>query len=419
MSESREIAALHVTPARNEALSIGKVLVDYETSAPADGQLDPEVTILMPCLNESETLETCIRKAQGFLAANRIFGEIVVSDNGSTDGSQEIARNCGARVVDVPVRGYGAALIYGSQAARGKYIIMGDSDDSYDFSDLLPFVRELRGGSELVMGNRFRGGIKPGAMPWLNRWLGTPVLSALGRLFFGAPIGDFNCGLRGFSVDASKRMDLRTTGMEFASEMIVKAALLKLKISEVPTTLSPDGRSRPPHLRRWRDGWRHLRFMLLYSPRWLFLYPGGLLMFLGLLLNLWLLPGPRFIGKVGFDIHTMIYAAIMMFVGYQAVTFAVFTKVFAIKHGLLPQDVKFHRVFRITLETGLAVGGVLVALGLAISVLALGFWETQGFGPLDPVRTLRVVTPGTICLTLGFQTIFSSFFLSVLGLAKR
>lgn len=416
MNESHEISELNGESSRN---SIAKVLVNYATSVTGDGQSDPEVTILMPCLNESETLEVCIRKAQGFLEANEVRGEIVVSDNGSSDGSQEIARRCGAKVVDVPVRGYGAALIYGSSEARGKYIIMGDSDNSYDFSDLQPFLKELRGGSELVMGNRFRGGIKPGAMPWLNRWLGTPVLSALGRLFFGSPIGDFNCGLRGFSADAFKKMDLRTTGMEFASEMIVKAALLNLKISEVPTTLSPDGRSRPPHLRRWRDGWRHLRFMLLYSPRWLFLYPGGLLMMLGLLLNLWLLPGPRFIGKVGFDIHTMIYAAIMMFVGYQAVTFAVFTKVFAITHGLLPHDPKFHRAFRITLETGLAVGGVLVALGLIISALAVGYWGRHGFGPLDPIRTLRVVTPGTICLTIGFQTVFSSFFLSVLGLVKR
>ena len=418
MSEDRE-ARLAQEPARQETLSIGKVLVNYEDADLRGDNVDPELTILMPCLNESETLAVCIRKAQEFLKANRIQGEIVISDNGSTDGSQDIARSCGARVVDVPIRGYGAALIYGSRAARGKYIIMGDSDDSYDFSDLLSFVRELRGGSELVMGNRFRGGIKPGAMPWLNRWLGTPVLSAFGRLFFGSPIGDFNCGLRGFSADAFKKMDLRTNGMEFASEMIVKATLLKLKISEVPTTLSPDGRSRPPHLRRWRDGWRHFRFMLLYSPRWLFLYPGGLLMMLGLLLTLWLLPGPRFIGKVGFDIHTMIYAAIMMFVGYQGVTFAVFTKVFAITHGLLPHDAKFHRAFRITLETGLAVGGILVALGLIISVVALGYWERQGFGPLDPIRTLRVVTPGTICLTIGFQTVFSSFFLSVLGLAKR
>ncbi|MBZ5547030.1 MAG: glycosyltransferase family 2 protein [Acidobacteriia bacterium] len=419
MSELREISEVNAKSARNESVSIGKVSVNYGTSVTGEDQSDPEVTILMPCLNESETLEVCIRKAQGFLDANQVRGEIVVSDNGSTDGSQEIARSCGARVVDVPIRGYGAALIYGSRAARGKYIIMGDSDDSYDFSDMLPFVRELRGGSELVMGNRFRGEIKPGAMPWLNRWLGTPVLSALGRLFFGSPIGDFNCGLRGFSAGAFQKMDLRTNGMEFASEMIVKATLLKLKISEVPTTLSPDGRSRPPHLRRWRDGWRHLRFMLLYSPRWLFLYPGGLLMTLGLLLSLWLLPGPRFIGRVGFDIHTMIYAAIMMFVGYQAVTFAVFTKVFAITHGLLPKDAKFHRAFRITLETGLAVGGVLVALGLIISMVALGYWERRGFGPLDPIRTLRVVTPGTICLTIGFQTVFSSFFLSVLGLVKR
>ena len=417
MNEASKISEVNSQPPRNEALGIDKVLVKYE--GVADAVQNPEVTILMPCLNERETLGICIRKAQAFLEKNQIEGEVVVSDNGSTDGSQEIARECGARVVDVPTRGYGAALIYGSRAARGKYIIMGDSDDSYDFSDLLAFVKDLRIGNELVMGNRFRGGIKPGAMPWLNRWLGTPVLSALGRLFFGSAIGDFNCGLRGFSADAFKQMDLKTTGMEFASEMIVKAALLKLRISEVPTTLSPDGRSRPPHLRRWRDGWRHLRFMLLYSPRWLFLYPGSALMILGLLLTLWLLPGPRFIGRVGFDIHTMIYAALMMFVGYQAVTFAIFTKVFAITHGLLPQDPKFRRAFRLTLETGLTLGGVLVALGLIISAFAVRFWERQGFGPLDPIQTLRVVTPGTICLTIGCQTVFSSFFLSVLGLVRR
>ena len=419
MSEVSKISELSSQPGPNDAVSLREVLMKYETPDAGHAESNPEITILMPCLNESETLERCIRKARAFLETNHVRGEIVVSDNGSTDGSQDIARACGARVVDVPLRGYGAALIYGSRAARGTYIIMGDSDDSYDFSDLLAFVQDLRSGKDLVMGNRFRGGIKPGAMPRLNRWLGTPVLSALGRLFFGSPIGDFNCGLRGFSTAAFKKMDLRTTGMEFASEMIVKATLLKLKISEVPTTLSPDGRSRPPHLRRWRDGWRHLRFMLLYSPRWLFLYPGGLLMLLGLLLTLWLLPGPRFIGRVGFDVHTMIYAAIMMFVGYQAVTFAVFTKVFAITHGLLPHDPKFRRAFRITLEMGLAVGGTLIAVGLVISAMALGLWERQGFGSLDPIRTLRVVTPGTICLTLGCQTIFSSFFLSVLGLVTR
>jgi glycosyltransferase involved in cell wall biosynthesis len=419
MSEPREILGVRNQPAREEALSIDKVLVNYETPLHDDGPSDLELTILMPCLNESETLEVCIRKAQNFLHANQIRGEVVISDNGSTDGSQDIARACGARVIDVPVRGYGAALIYGSRAALGKYIIMGDSDDSYDFGDLLLFVKDLRLGNELVMGNRFRGGIRPGAMPFLNRWLGTPVLSALGRLFFGSPIGDFNCGLRGFSANAFKKMDLRTNGMEFASEMIVKATLLKLKISEVPTTLSPDGRSRPPHLRRWRDGWRHLRFMLLYSPRWLFLYPGGLLMALGAFLTLWLLPGPQFIGKVGFDVDTMIYAAIMIFVGYQAVTFAVFTKVFAITHGLLPHDGKFHRALKMTLETGLAAGGFLLLAGLVISALALGLWEKHGFGLLDPIHTLRVVTPGTICLTIGFQTVFSSFFLSVLGLGRR
>ena len=419
MSDYQQMQERTENPARNEPLRIDELRLNYDPADAAQQADGPEVTILMPCLNEQETLETCVRKAKIFLEANHVSGEIVVSDNGSSDGSQEIAERCGARVVNVPIRGYGAALIYGGKAARGKYIIMGDSDDSYDFSALLPFVSALRSGSELVMGNRFRGGIKPGAMPWLNRWIGTPILSAFGRLFFGSPIGDFNCGLRGFSADAFRKMDLRTTGMEFASEMIVKATLLKLRISEVPTTLSPDGRSRPPHLRRWRDGWRHLRFMLLYSPRWLFLYPGGLLFVLGLLINLWLLPGPRFIGGVGFDVHTMIYAAIMMFVGYQAVTFALFTKVFAITHGLLPHDPKFRQALKVTLETGLAVGGTLVLFGLVISAIAVGHWEKHGFGPLDPIHTLRVVMPGTICLTIGCQTVFSSFFLSVLGLARR
>src|SRR5271157_2993377 len=316
------------------------------TPLPETGESDLELTILLPCLNEAETLESCIRKAQGFLERNHIRGEIVVSDSGSQDGSRDIARRCGARVVDVPIRGYGAALIHGSLVARGKYIIMGDSDDSYDFSDLLPFLEKLRAGHDLVMGNRLSGSIKPGAMPWMNRWIGTPVLSALGRLFFHCQVGDFNCGLRGYSAEAFRKMDLRTTGMEFASEMIVKATLLKLRIAEIPITLSPDGRTRRPHLRPWRDGWRHLRFMLLYSPRWLFLYPGCLLMAMSLVTALWLLPGPRTLGSVTFDIHTLFFAAMSLLVGFQAILFAVFSKTVAITQHLLPPDPKMDKLLR-------------------------------------------------------------------------
>ena len=420
MSESRKISELSSQPVRNEPLGISKVLVNYEPSVAGDSQLDPEVTILMPCLNESETLEVCIRKAQGFLEANQVRGEIVVSDNGSTDGSQEIAQRCGARVVDVPVRGYGAALIYGSSEARGKYIIMGDSDDSYDFSHLLSFVEKLREGYDLVMGNRLMGGIKPGAMPWKNRWIGTPALSAFGRIFFGCPVGDFNCGLRGFSVDAFRKMNLRATGMEFASEMIVKATLLKLKITEVPTTLSPDGRTRAPHLRPWRDGWRHLRFMLLCSPRWLFLYPGFLLAMAGLLSGAWLLPGPRTIGKVTLDIHTLFFSAIGVLLGFQAMLFAVFSKTFAIADGLLPPDRKMDRLYRVfVLEVWLLVGALLVALGLGGAVSRVVVWEHQSFGGLDPTHVMRVAIPSGLSLALGFQIILSAFFLSLLRMGRK
>ena len=381
---------------------------------------NPELTVVMPCLNEAETLETCIRKARGFLERHQIRGEIVVGDNGSTDGSQDVARRCGARVVDVPVRGYGAALYYATLAARGKYVIMGDSDDSYDFSSLLPFVEKLRTGFDLVMGNRFEGGIRPGAMPWKNRWLGTPVLTGIGRLFFHCPVRDFNCGLRGYSLEAFKKMDLRTTGMEFASEMIIKATLLRMKIAEVPTTLSPDGRSHPPHLRPWRDGWRHFRFMLLYSPRWLFLYPGIILMAVGLLGGLWLLPGPRTVGAVTFDVHTLLYAAAAVLLGFQAIAFAVLAKVFAISEGLLPEDPRLKWLFRFgTLEVGLVIGGLLILLGFAGTFLAFGSWAARHFGPLDVTRTLRMVIPAVTSLTLGIQVFLSSFFLSVLGLKRR
>jgi len=386
-----------------------------ETPAP-----DLELTILLPCLNEAETLETCIRKAQGFLETNHIRGEILVSDNGSQDGSQDIARRCGARVVDAPKRGYGAAMIHGSFAARGKYIIMGDSDDSYDFSNLMPFLQKLRDEHDLVMGNRLAGGIKPGAMPWMNRWVGTPVLSALGRLFFHCPVGDFNCGLRGYSAEAFRQMDLRTIGMEFASEMVVKATLLKLQIAEVPTTLSPDGRSRPPHLRPWRDGWRHLRFMLLYSPRWLFLYPGCLLMAIGLTVALLLLPHPRALGGVTFDIHTLFFAAMLVLVGFQAILFAVFSKTFAITERLLPRDPKMDRLLRyLQLESGLLVGIALIAYGIGGAIYGVKAWEMHGFGPLLPTRVMRTIIPAGTSLVLGCEVILSSFFLSVLGMGRK
>ena len=379
-----------------------------------------EISVVMPCLNESETLATCIGKAQEAMARLGLRGEVIVADNGSTDGSQQIAADLGARVVPVAMRGYGAALQSGIAAARGTYVLMGDADDSYDFTQVGVFLDKLREGYDLVMGNRFQGEILPGAMPPLHRYLGNPVLTAVGRLFFDCPVGDFHCGLRAFRREAIEGLQLRTTGMEFASEMVVKATRFGLRVTEIPTTLAPDGRSRAPHLRTWRDGWRHLRFLLIYSPRWLFLYPGFLLMLLGGSLTAWLLPGPRYIGRVGFDVDTMVFAAAFIFVGYQAVIFALFTKVFAITEGMLPADKQMERLLDIvTLETGLLVGGLLVACGTAISLIAVNHWRTLGFGPLDPTTTFRAVMPAAIFLTTGVQTIFSSFFLSVLGMARR
>lgn len=387
---------------------------------PIDAESLPEVSIVMPCLNESETLATCIGKAQSALAACGVRGEIIVADNGSTDGSQKIAAALGARVVSIDAKGYGSALKGGIAAARGKYIIMGDADDSYDFTDLAPFIEKLREGFELVMGNRFKGGIKPQAMPPLHKYLGNPVLTSIGRLLFRSPCGDFHCGLRGFSKAAITKLDLQTTGMEFASEMVVKATIHGTRIAEVPTTLSPDGRSRPPHLRSWRDGWRHLRFLLLYSPRWLFLYPGLLLMMAGLLGWLWLLPGPRFVGHVRFDVNTILYAALSIIIGYQAVVFAIFTKVFAINEGLLPEDARLTKLFRhFNLEVGLISGGSLLLAGITSTLYVLNSWEAKSFGMLDTSLSLRIVIPAVTMTALGFQTILSSFFLSVLGMKRR
>ncbi|MEM7172047.1 MAG: glycosyltransferase family 2 protein [Pseudomonadota bacterium] len=374
----------------------------------------------MPCLNEAETIGICIDKALEFLQVSAINGEVLIADNGSHDGSIQIAEAKGARVIRVEQKGYGAALMGGLEQAHGRFIIMGDADNSYDFESLEVFLSKLREGHHLVMGNRFQGGIAPGAMPPLHRYLGNPVLSGIGRLFFRVPIGDFHCGLRGFDRQAVMELGLNTTGMEFASEMVVKASLQSLSIAEVPTTLSPDGRSRPPHLRSWRDGWRHLRFLLLFSPRWLFLYPGLLLMAVGLGSMMWLLSGPQLLGSLNFDVNTLVYCAAALICGYQAVAFAVFTKVYAINAKLLPEDPRLTRFTDLfSMEVGLLIGLGLLTMGILISAFALQAWGRGSFGNLDPAQSLRMVIPAVTALVLGIQTLFSSFFLSVLGLRTR
>jgi glycosyltransferase involved in cell wall biosynthesis len=378
-----------------------------------------ELTILMPCLNEAETLAICIAKACDYLRRSGVRGEVVIADNGSTDGSQTIAVEAGARVVPIAAKGYGNALIGGIRAARGRFVIMGDSDDSYDFSALDGFVGRLRDGFALVMGNRFKGGIKPGAMPPLHRYLGNPVLTAIGRLFFGGPCGDFHCGLRGFDRDAILGLDLRATGMEFASEMVVKATIHGLRVTEVPTTLSPDGRSRPPHLRSWRDGWRHLRFLLLFSPRWLFLYPGFALFLAGVAGMVWLLPGERAIGGVSVGIHTLFYASLAVSVGFESMLFYVFARLFGIREGLVAPDEPFLRMTRrLTLEAGLLTGLALLVCGITLAALAVSTWSRGAFGALVPEDTMRLVIPSGTCILLAFQTAFGAFFLSVLDLRR-
>ncbi len=386
----------------------------------AEVPASPELTLVMPCLNEARSLGDCIREAQAAIAQAGLSGEIVIADNGSSDESVTIATRLGARVVSVAEKGYGHALRGGIAAARGRYIVMGDADGSYDFSHLSRFVNELRAGADLVMGNRFRGGVQPGAMPWKNRYIGNPVLSFIGRLFFRTSLGDFHCGLRGFSADAYRRMNLRTTGMEFASEMVIKSVVLGLKVSEVPTTLRPDRRDRPPHLRPWRDGWRHLRFMLLFSPRWLFFYPGLFLMGAGTIVGAALLPGPLRIGHVYLDVHTLLFAAGGVLIGFQAVSFAALSKYFTIRAGLRPKSAQFESwLDKLTLESGIIVGGALLLGGVLLWVGALWYWRSQGFGNLQPAQTLRWVIPGTLCLALGCQMILTSFFLGVLRLDTR
>jgi hypothetical protein len=389
-------------------------------SSTSDSKEQIELSVVLPCLNEVETLGRCIIKARQAMEGIGISGEIIVADNGSSDGSQSIAERLNASVVTISEKGYGSALMGGIVAARGKWIIMGDADDSYDFSHIPRFVEKLREGYDLVMGNRFQGGIQPGAMPPLHRYFGNPVLSGIGRLFFHSPCGDFHCGLRGFCKEAILGLGLQTTGMEFASEMVVKATIFGLRIGEVPTTLSPDGRSHTPHMRSWRDGWRHLRFLLLYSPRWLFLYPGLALTAMSTLLMVWLIPGPRQVGQVTLDVHTLLYAAVGILVGYQAVLFAVLSKVFAMTTGLVPWTPKLQRVFRIiTLETGLLAGAVLVIAGLMSLFFVFLFWSGESFGPLNTQRTLRLVIPGVVATALGFQTVMASFLLSMMGLPRK
>jgi glycosyltransferase involved in cell wall biosynthesis len=376
-----------------------------------------ELTILMPCLNEGETLARCIIKAQAFLRRTATAGEVLVADNGSVDGSQAIAEANGARVVPVTQKGYGAALAGGISAARGRFVIMGDADDSYDFSQLDAFLEQLRAGADLVMGNRFRGGIGPGAMPWHHRYLGNPVLSFLGRLFFKTPIRDFHCGLRGFSRSAILALNLRTTGMEFASEMVVKATLAQLDVREVPTTLAKDGRSRPPHLRSIRDGWRHLRFLLLFSPRWLFLYPGIALLWIGLVVGAILLPGPVRYGSVTFDVHSFLVAAICVILGVQSIAFAIIGRRFASRYGFIPPSGNYDRLLEaLTLERILLAAIVLMVAGLG--ALGWGFleWAERGFGPLAPATTMRAMILALTALVCGFQLMMSGFMSSMINI---
>jgi hypothetical protein len=379
-----------------------------------------QLTILMPCLNEAETLGTCIGKANAWIARSGIQAEVLVADNGSTDGSQELARSLGARVVAVSQRGYGAALYHGSLAARGAWIIMGDSDDSYDFGRLDAFVARLKEGYDLVMGNRFLGGIAPGAMPWKNRYIGNPVLTWIGRLLFNCPVRDFHCGLRGFTKEAFLRMDLRTTGMEYASEMVIKATLFGMRVCEVATTLSKDGRSRPPHLRPWRDGWRHLRFMLLFSPRWLFVIPGAMITVASLVVYLALLAGPVALGGVVFDIHTLLFAEAGIILGALALSTGVGVRLFGMREGLLKQHPLLEWVYRSpVLEVGGGAGLILLVVGMLMGAMAVSDWATAGFGALVPGKVIREVSLSTLLFILGGIVLMTSLLIGFLSLPTR
>lgn len=379
-----------------------------------------KLSIVMPCLNEQETLAKCIEKALLFFEKSELKGEIIIADNGSTDGSQEIAKKLGVTLVNVIEKGYGNALQGGIAAVNGDYIIMGDADDSYDFSSLELYVSKLDEGFELVLGNRFKGGIQKNAMPFLHKYLGNPVLSFLGRLFFKSNLGDFHCGLRGFTKDAYHKMQLSTTGMEFASEMIVKSHLLNLKITEVPTILYKDGRSRPPHLKTWSDGWRHLRFLLLYSPKWLFLQPGIFLMIFGFFSSMFLIVKPLKISDVVFDVHTLLFCNAFFLIGFQFVVFYGFTKVVTVTQKLLPKSKKYDAFFKIiNLEKGLLIGTFFVIAGLGLSFYGLQIWSNQNYGAMDLRHTLRIIIPAVTIIVIGIQIILFSFFFSILGLKNK
>lgn len=379
-----------------------------------------KLSILMPCLNEAETLELCIKKANDWLARNGVTGEVVVADNGSTDGSQEIAKRNGARVVDVSLKGYGSALYYGSIAAKGEYIIMGDSDNSYDFSKLELFVQKLDAGFDLVMGNRFLGGIEPGAMPWKNRYIGNPALSLIGRILFSCPAKDFHCGLRGYRKDAFLRMDLRTTGMEFASEMVIKSNIMGMKIAEVPTTLSKDGRTRAPHLLPWRDGWRHLRFMMLFSPRWLFMYPGLALLFFCSIFYFTILSGPTKIGEISLDVNTLFFAQAGMTLGLVSLAFGITARMFGMREGFLNEHRFLEAVRKFpTLEVGSTVGLTLVVFGLVLGFNLFSAWGKQDYGPLENGEFLRSVSMSTLCLNFGGVILLFSLIIGFLALPTR
>jgi glycosyltransferase involved in cell wall biosynthesis len=390
--------------------------VILKTTDPASSSYqDIELTILMPCLNEAETLAGCIEKASGYLARSGVKGEVLIADNGSTDGSIEIAEGLGARVVHVPIRGYGAALLHGIAAARGRFVIMGDSDLSYDFENLESFVEKLRGGCDLVMGNRFRGGIAPDAMPFLHKYLGNPVLSFIGRLFFLIPVGDFHCGLRGFNRQAILDLNLKSLGMEFASEMVVRSSLAGLSIAEAPTTLAKDGRSRPPHLRTWRDGWRHLRFLLLFCPRWLFLYPGIAVLAFGLILSLALLPGPIALSpNISIDVHTLIVGCFAVLVGTQLISFAVISRRYAAARGFLPGSRYLDDYGEwITLEKILIPALVLFVLGLGGIAYCVFRWVAVDFGPLQYSELIRVLTLSATAVAMGLQIAFTAFLMAM------
>ncbi len=380
-----------------------------------------ELSIVMPCLNEARTLPSCLKKARDFLTLNTIDGEIIVADNGSNDNSVTVARSYDARVVQVAERGYGAALAGGIAAARGRYVIIGDADDSYDFADLMPILARLRAGNDLVVGNRFKGGIEPGAMPFLNKYLGNPVLTALGKLFFNIPIGDFHCGLRGFDRRAILGLDLRTIGMEYASEMIVRGALHNLRIAEVPVKLRPDGRGRKPHLHPWRDGWRHLRFLLLYSPRWLYLYPGLAMIVMGLMIAGLLLPGPMKIAEgVGLDVHTLLVGAVGILVGVQSITFGFMARTYAMRNGIIPSSRRFEKlVSGLTLERLLVLAGILIALGLSAVGWLINLWTVRDFGALDYRNAMRVLIVAVTCIVGGIQLGFAAFFMGVMQIRHK